>query len=200
MFRGWSIVGLSALALGVLVVQRLFAVTSPDEALASVLRVTARVSFGFFLAAFTASALHALFPSRATRWQIANRRYLGVSFGVAHLVHGAFILIRAWRSDGASMEGNGVIDLLGGGIVYVFIVLLIATSFDRTARALPSGWWKRLHGIGVHVVWIAFALAYGISALEHPAALPAAALAFGALAARIAAYLVKRAGRSAGDT
>ena len=52
------------------------------------IRMTARTSLVLFLLAFTASATTRLFPSAATSWQRRNRRYLGLSFAISHLIHG----------------------------------------------------------------------------------------------------------------
>src|SRR5262245_27239843 len=59
------------------------------------IRLTARSSLALFCLAFTAGALARLFPGPFTRWQRANRRYLGLGFASSHAVHAAAIVALA---------------------------------------------------------------------------------------------------------
>src|SRR5688572_25388522 len=56
------------------------------------IRLTARTSLALFCLAFTAGALARLFPGPFTRWQRANRRWLGLAFASSHAVHAAAIV------------------------------------------------------------------------------------------------------------
>ena len=46
-----------------------------------------------FLLAFSASALHRIRASAATRWLMANRRYLGLSVAASHFVPSACSIV-----------------------------------------------------------------------------------------------------------
>ena len=88
---GWPVVGWAALAL-VIMTGALLTVWGTEEAGIRVLiRATARTSFTLFILAFVASALRRAWRSRVSAWLLANRRYLGVSFAVSHLLHLAAI-------------------------------------------------------------------------------------------------------------
>ncbi len=103
-----------------------------DEGLRAAIRVTARSSFLLFLGAFSASSLATFLPSAPTRWLLANRRYVGISFALSHLMHAAAIVTLAVRTGGGSLSAR-MAGLIGGGIVYGLIIFMLATSFDRTA-------------------------------------------------------------------
>ena len=130
------------------------------DALAASIRITARTSVSLFLPAFAASALHALVPAWPTRWLLANRRYLGVSFGVSHLVHALAILSLALYTDGVSLAGLGALNYVPGGVVYLFILFMVLTSFDRTAALVGRRVWKAVHTTGAWLIWFSFALGY----------------------------------------
>lgn len=77
--NGWRLLGLLSL---LLVGMSLYFAAQHGfdvESLRLVIRATARTSLLLFLLAFTAGALIQLVSSEVTRWQISNRRYLGLS-------------------------------------------------------------------------------------------------------------------------
>jgi DMSO/TMAO reductase YedYZ heme-binding membrane subunit len=50
--------------------------------------------------------------------------------------------------------------LLGGGIAYVFVVAMAATSNDRAIRALGLANWRKLHATGGWLLATIFSLTY----------------------------------------
>src|SRR3954452_8219571 len=91
-FEGWrllAVLTLSLIALSLWIASmRNFEV----EGVRMVIRYTARSSLLLFCLAFSASALHRLWPNPFSRWQLCNRRYLGLSFAVSHLIHAIAIV------------------------------------------------------------------------------------------------------------
>jgi sulfoxide reductase heme-binding subunit YedZ len=121
-----------------------------------VIRATARSSVVLFTAAFVAAALQRAWPGTASRWMLANRRYLGVSFAVSHLAHlVAIVALSGWSLERA-VAAAGPAAIILGGIAYVFVAAMTATSFDRTAAWLGPRAWSRLHTTGVYVLWTVF--------------------------------------------
>ena len=121
-----------------------------------VIRLTARISLGLFLAAFTASALVRTWPSNTARWLLANRRWLGLSFAWSHLIHllAIFALV---RSDSALFWTlTNPVSLTGGSITYLFIAAMAATSFNGAVRALGPHRWALLHRTGSWMIWLVF--------------------------------------------
>jgi sulfoxide reductase heme-binding subunit YedZ len=84
---GWPIVGWSALIVAALSTAALVTAGGGETGWRAVVRLTARTSFVLFSAAFIASSLRALWPAPSTRWLLANRRYVGVSFAASHAMH-----------------------------------------------------------------------------------------------------------------
>lgn len=158
-----------------------------DEAgLRTLVRVTARVSFGIFMLVYTASAARRLLPGAATRWLLRNRRYLGLSFAIAHLLHlDAIWLLSLLLGDAFVMDPA---TLVGGGLAYLFVLAMAATSSQRAVDWLGARRWQTLHRVGLHWIWFVFAYDWTLySVLTSPAYLPLAALAWGGLGLRIAA-------------
>jgi sulfoxide reductase heme-binding subunit YedZ len=140
-----------------------------------------------FLAAFTAAALWRFWPNAWTRWQRQNRRYLGVSFAFSHGVHLAAIFWLQHVRPVEFAQQVTAITWIGGGLAYVFIAAMTATSFDRTTQMIGPRAWKILHTVGSYYIWLIFANSYIGRALAMPEYIPAAALVVLALGLRIAA-------------
>src|SRR5215207_7659170 len=93
--QGWPLLG--TLATGLLLMAAAVLLLGSDaEGFRLLIRVTARSSFVLFLLAFTASAAARRWPGTFTRWQLANRRQLGLGFATSHTIHAAAIAGFAW--------------------------------------------------------------------------------------------------------
>lgn len=130
------------------------------------IRFTARSSALLFLLAFTASAAFALLPNDFTRWQRANRRFLGLAFAFSHLVHAGFII--AFAAQGPEQYAEAITPdmIIVGSIGYALIILMAATSFRATATLIGPRNWKILHTIGIHWLWLQFVVAFGKRAVS----------------------------------
>jgi len=159
----WSLYGLNLLLLACLAYLAAGGPAGFDADAARVYtRWTARVSFSFFVAAFTASALVRLAPNPVFGSLLRNRRYLGLNFALAHLVHLA-ALAAFFRLSGEQPE---VVTLVFGGLAFVLVAILAATSNDRSVRALGRNW-RRLHLVGVWYLWVIFTYTWLGQALNH---------------------------------
>jgi len=154
--RGWRIVGWAALAVATMVAVILGVAGTGEDGIRMVIRATARTSVALFGAAFVASALHRAWPGWGSRWLVANRRYVGVSFAVSHFTHLFALLALAHWSLGGMTAAAKPATLVLGGIGYVFITAMVATSFDRTAAWLGPRTWSRLHTTGMYWLWFIF--------------------------------------------
>lgn len=159
--QGWRVTlvgggGTAALAL-------LLAMQAPDavEACRQVIRLTARTSLLFFLAAFAASALVRRFPSAPTLWLRANRRYVGLAFAVSHLIHLVAFVTLARLDPILFDQLTNIVTFVGGGLAYVCVAILAATSFDGAVRAIGAAAWRRGHLIASWYIWLSFALNFG---------------------------------------
>ena len=155
---GWPLVGWCALLLVSLMVAILAVQGVHEAGLRAVVRTSAQTSFVLFTAAFSASALYAMWPGPSTRWLLRNRRYVGVSFAVSHFIH-LIAIIAAARELGDRFT-LAPATVVGGGLAYVFIAAMTATSFDRPAAWLGPRAWRRLHTVGGYYIWFIFFISY----------------------------------------
>jgi len=186
-WEGWSIVGAVAVALILVVTMEAMMSGAPVEGVRGIIRATERSSFALFSLAFTASAVCYFWPNAWTRWQLRNRRYLGVSFALSHFVHLLAIFAIGHNAPADLAAGTDATTWIFGGLTYVFIGLMTATSFDSTARLISRRAWSVLHTVGAYYIWLVFANSYLSRALSMPAYIPVGALVIFMLGLRIAA-------------
>lgn len=146
------LLGLGAVVAGVLAGQ-----IPADQALFAA-RWTARTALPMFLITYLASSM-------ARRWKVGlagewarailhRRRQWGLGFALAHTIHLAALLtnIILYRPRPLS-------SLIGGALAYALIYLMATTSNTASMRAMGR-WWKRMHSIGIHYIWLIFTAAY----------------------------------------
>lgn len=160
-FEGWRLFAVLTLVLVALSIwiagMRQFEV----EGVRMVIRFTARTSLMLFCLAFSAGALARLWPNAWTRWQRRNRRYLGITFAASHGIHAVAIACFAAMDPSGFMAATSTASYLFGGIGYAFIIVMTATSFDRTAAAIGPHAWRVLHLVGGYYLWFQFMVSFG---------------------------------------
>jgi methionine sulfoxide reductase heme-binding subunit len=109
-----------------------------------------RCALPLFLVAFTASSLVVLWPNRRTRWLLANRRYIGLAFAFGMAWHFSFVAYSIWLFGNRLNAKATTLDVIG----FIFLLLLALTSFDWSKRRMSHANWRRLHKIGVYVIWL----------------------------------------------
>jgi TRAP-type C4-dicarboxylate transport system permease small subunit len=179
---GWGIVAWTTGIVGCLVAGLLAGFGSEREGIQLVLRWTARTTAVLFFAAFAASSLRRLWPTPTSRWLLANRRYLGVSAGVSHTYHlGAVLVLLSLPG-----QGRDPASLIPTALAYVFLYLMVATSFDRSAAWLGRRRWQLLHRVGGYYIW--GVLVFTFATAGRPLSAVFALLGLATLALRIAAW------------
>lgn len=148
-------------------------------------RATARTSFALFLTAFTAGSLVRLWPGDTTRWILRNRRWFGLGFAWSHLLH-LLMILWLFGNHAGQVPAPPMLTIVGGGIAYLFITAMAATSFDGAVRWLGARNWQRLHTVGVWIVWIVFMTSYGKRAAIMPEYIPPVVLLIAAAGLRFA--------------
>jgi methionine sulfoxide reductase heme-binding subunit len=165
--QGWPLVAAAAAAVSLMAVGLVLA--SPDVAgVRSAIRWTARTSLVLFLLTFTASAAWRRWPGTWTRWQLANRRYLFLSFAASHGLHLIAILAFAHLAPMAFDLASNPKTRFVGELGYVFIVAMTAISFDATAAWLGRRASKILHNTGAWYLWFVFLSSYASRAVHDP--------------------------------
>lgn len=165
---GWGLLGTISLALGAMCLGIAAAYQFDVEGIRLTIRATARTSLVLFLLAYTAAALYRLWPSAWSGWQRQNRRYLGVSFAVSHLLHAIGILAFAVMDPLSFQQDRTIASYIVGGIGYAFIVAMAATSFDAAVTAIGQRTWKLLHRAGIYYLWLQFVISFGMRAGAKP--------------------------------
>lgn len=184
---GWPLVGWMSAALVALFAGLLAVYGAGEEGVRVVVRNSARTSVLLFSAAFAASSLRVFWRNPTTKWLLANRRYVGVSFAVSHSLH-LLALVALWQVSESFRADLSPITIVFGGLAYVFLFAMAATSFDGAVAALGARRWKRLHRTGMWYIWFIFAQSYVPRALMSAAYVPVALLLFATLGLRIAAW------------
>jgi DMSO/TMAO reductase YedYZ heme-binding membrane subunit len=148
-------------------------------------RLTARVAFLWFVAAWSASSLARLWPGGWRAQLLFRRRAVGLGFAAAHSVHLVALLVATL----VFAAERDVLTILGGGAGYVFMAAMALTSNDSAVRALGPRNWKLLHASGGYVLAGIFAFSYYKALGEKPlVAIPALTLIGGATALRLLAW------------
>jgi DMSO/TMAO reductase YedYZ heme-binding membrane subunit len=151
-------------------------------------RYTARWSFVWFMIVWSASALARLWPGGWRSALLYNRRGFGLAFAAAHLIHAGFFITAIMLLGGQS----SLTTILGGGLGYVFVILLALTSHDYWVKRLGRNW-KLLHQVGVTYIAFIYAFTYYGSLSTKPAvAIPTLSIMGLVLVLRIAAWLKAR--------
>ncbi len=174
------------------VMSTLWWIPDPEQSWRAAVRLTARSSALLFLLAFGAAAATALWPGRFTRWARRNRRYLGLSFAASHTIHAFTFINLAGLSAtlGSQVLSTGMLAV--GGIGYFFIIALAATSSDTAQRILGMRWWRRLHAVGTHWLWLQFLISFVKHASDHPEDWIGVFLMLAVMALRIVARVKSR--------
>ena len=159
--NGLPLLGVLSLALVVMTAALVFSNHLDVAGIRLAIRATARTSLVLFALAFSAAALFAVWPNGWTRWQRRNRRYLGLAFAVSHGIHAVAIVAFATLDPVAFHQNSMAGSIVTGGIAYLFIAAMAATSFDRSAAWLGPKAWKALHWTGGYYIWISFIVTNG---------------------------------------
>jgi DMSO/TMAO reductase YedYZ heme-binding membrane subunit len=127
-----------------------------NESLMLWARHTARISFAYFLLSFSASSLHYFFSNTLTKFIRHQRRYIGLSFALAHTIH----LVALTSFFIVMQENPGIVILIGGGLGYVLVYAMALTSNDNAVKKLGSKRWKQIHWFGANYIAVIFAFTY----------------------------------------
>lgn len=195
-FEGASLVAAAAVAALAMLGGALFAAGWSEAGVRIAVRASAKVGVVLFALAFSASSLRALWRGEASAWLLRNRRYVGLSFAVFHILHlGALVALAVAFPDPFLAELDAP-TLVGGGLAYAFLLALVLTSNDAAVRRLGRRRWSALHTAGCWYLWIVFAQSYAPRALAGGAVYVAlAALLLAVPALRAARLLRARAAR-----
>lgn len=151
--------------------------------------ITARWSFPWFIAAWSASSLARLWPGGWRTHLLRRRRALGLAFAANHFVHLGFVVAAVTQFG----ETRPLFVYLLGGGAYVMIAAMALTSSDAAQRWMGLRRWRLLHTVGGWWVLVIFTNSYVSRLMEKPmVAIPAVTLIGAALALRLGVLLKGR--------
>ncbi len=117
-----------------------------------------------FLVAYLVGPLFRIRAAPITRVLLKRRRQWGLGFALAHSIHLAALLVNI-----TLYRPRPFTALIGGILVYGLIYVMALTSNDAAMKRLGK-WWKRIHRLGIHVIWFVFLGGYALRAVhEDPA-------------------------------
>ncbi len=148
------------------------------------IRLTARTSAVFFIIAFSANAFHQWQRNSFSWWVFMNRKFFGISFAILHLVH-LFFLLLLQKKFHPVFEMAAISSLAGGGLAYLFLILMLLTSFPFFSKMISKKNWKRLHTFGSYWIWLIFMISYTKRVNTEIEFLPMIILFLGGLILRI---------------
>jgi hypothetical protein len=118
-------------------------------------RFVDRYIFFLFILIFVSPSLSILFPQNSlTLWIKKNRRYLGISFGIGHLI--AFAIACIFLRDQMTNSGGFLLSAIVGGIGSLLVTMMLLTSNNFSISFIGMRRWKVLHKIGVHYIALLF--------------------------------------------
>ena len=118
-------------------------------------RYTARISFFLFLIVYCTGPAFRVTRAEFLSPLLRERRYWGLGFALAHGIQLVALVTYFWLSN----RPPSMLSLLFGGFGYVLMLGLVVTSNDAAVKRLGRRW-KTLHRVGVHYLWLIFALTY----------------------------------------
>jgi hypothetical protein len=189
--HGLSIIGVALVLAALQCALTLDTATSAAD-LRALLRVTAQTSLVWFLLAFAARPLVSLHPAPWTKWLLRHRRHLGLAMAISHAVHLAAIVALAADLGAPFWRSIAITTLIGGGLGYLLIFAMVATSTDRTAAWLGRRRWRALHLTGMWTLWVIFFFTYAGQLGRASAALVAVVPLLAAAGLRVAVHRRRR--------
>lgn len=186
LLSGWPLVGVVGIALGSVFVGLVQAEGATKDVLRQLVRISAASSFILFILLFVSSAVEKFWPSGFSEWLRKNRRYLGLSFAVSHILHGIALasLLRFGTEYFLSIVRWDTIIL--GGLAYVVILLMVITSLAPALFA-DKAWVRPAFAVGMYYIWLIFVATFAERSLESPTYLPYLGITLGALVLRVVA-------------
>lgn len=130
-----------------------------EASLRTALHLTARITFVFFLGAFTGNALRDLWPCKFSLWLSRQRDLFLIAMAASHTLHLAAIIAFFQVVGWSKLK---MVTLLGGGLVYLLIYALAANAITRLSKR--EGIYLigslKFEAISLYLIWLIFALAF----------------------------------------
>jgi hypothetical protein len=137
-----------------------------EESIRLMIRWTAKSSATFFAIAFGVSSIHFLIKNGVTRTLLQYRPHIGLAFATFHSFH-LFFLLWLQNSIHPVFTLAKTTSLAGGGLAYIFMYLMVLTTFPKVKAKISVKQWKLLHIIGGYWIWVIFFKSYFRKVSRH---------------------------------
>jgi sulfoxide reductase heme-binding subunit YedZ len=129
------------------------------EGLRTLLHLTARTTFVFFVCAFAGNALRDLWPGAFSAWLARQRDWFLLATAVSHTFHLAAIIAFFHVIGWSHLK---LVTLIGGGSVYLLIygLALVAAVRLRSRREVFLLRRPKFEAFAMYLIWLIFALAF----------------------------------------
>lgn len=129
------------------------------DGLRTLLHLTARTTFVFFVCAFIGPALRDLWPSAVSVWLAKQRDWFLLAVAASHTFHLAAI-IAFFQVIGWSHLN--LVTLIGGGSVYLLIygLAMVAVLRLRGKQEISLLRRPKFEAFAMYLIWLIFALAF----------------------------------------
>ena len=130
-----------------------------EDSIRFIIQWTAKCSAFLFILAFGASSASFLFRDKFSRKLLEFRPQLGLSFAVFHSFH-LFFLLYLQNTIHPVFTLAKKSSLIGGSMAYIFMYLMVITTFPFIKSKMTSIRWTILHLIGGYWIWLIFFRTY----------------------------------------
>lgn len=137
----------------------LFIYGTGEESIRFLIRWTAKGSVVLFSIAFGISSIQHFMHHHGLDVIFKNRPHIGLAFGTFHTFH-LFFLIWLQKAIHPVFTLAKTSSLIGGGLAYVFMFLMMLTTFTYFKSKISPALWRGLHLIGGYWIWIIFFRSY----------------------------------------
>ena len=151
----WKLFWLVSVPMSIMMVIEMMGVDLSDAAAVShMISYSVRWAVPFIYLVVATSALQVLFPGPLPMWLLRNRKYIGLCFAVAMAWQGLFIFMMSnFFRDYYFAEIFYLRDELEGSTGYIFLAMMVVTSFKFGRKPLNAKQWKLLHKSGLYFLW-----------------------------------------------
>ena len=153
--NGWNLFWMVAIPMCIVMLVAAMGVDlSMPQGVSHMIQYSVRWAVPFIYIVVAASSVQVLFPGEFSRWWLRNRKYIGLCFAVAMAWQGLFIFLMSnFFRDYYFAEVFYLRDELEGSTGYIFLAVMVLTSFQLGRKHLSNKQWKLIHTCGIYFLW-----------------------------------------------
>ncbi len=153
--NGWRLFWLISIPISIIIISAMMASDlSSGAGVSHMIGYSVRWTIPFIYIVVGTSSLQILFPSPFSMWLMRNRKYIGLCFAVGMVWQGLFIfIISTFLRDYYFKEIYFFRDELEGTIGYIFLGVMVVTSFQFGRKYVNAMQWKLVHKGGIYFLW-----------------------------------------------